>query len=360
MRIKELDGIRGLAILLVLVLHYLSLPVPDGAGGMLGFFKVLTGRLMCGVDLFFVLSGFLIASILLENRGAPHYFSAFYVRRACRILPLYLGAVALYWAALWIPTLREGRFDFLMRPELPEWTYLTFTQNFWMAKSATKGAEWLSVTWSLAVEEQFYLLLPLLIALLPKRAVSWTPIWNADCMAAGVVMAIIWRDSEQIANLRNRLSPWLLQGTIFTGVLCMGWLSLNPGFLTSYGVHPLARLLYVGEKTVWVVTFSLLLATPLLFPATPVGAFLRTPMLRWLGTYSYGIYLIHQPAHCLLHGFILNQAPRLASPTDFGVSGIAMAVTLAIAIASFHWFESPILAWGHRFKYRPPSQTPAS
>ena len=160
-RIPVLDGIRGMAICLVLAWHSVSelqLPNHPRVTNIIGF-----GRLSwSGVDLFVVLSGFLIGGILLDAAGAQRYFGPFYIRRAHRILPLYAVALLLVFSTIYlcghlkvVGTWTENR--------IPVWYYPTFLQNFWMARHGTFGSSALGITWSLAVEEQFYLTLLLII-----------------------------------------------------------------------------------------------------------------------------------------------------------------------------------------------------
>ena len=148
-RVPELDGLRGIAIGLVLLHHTLS-PVP----ALKPFFD------MCwsGVDLFFVLSGFLLGGVLLDHKDAPNLLRVFYTRRVCRILPLYFGLIAIYWLALQapMPGFPPWAILFLGQPFVPVWSCLTFTQNFYVATAGGLGATIISSTWSLAVEEQFY------------------------------------------------------------------------------------------------------------------------------------------------------------------------------------------------------------
>lgn len=162
-RIPALDGLRGIAILLVLVFHLLD-RLPANAG--IFRYLVVAGRLAwSGVDLFFVLSGFLIGGILLDAQRSPHYYKTFYLRRAFRILPIYAVLLALaatrnlpvHWAVL-------GK---LYPSNIPWVCYLTLTQNFAMALGM-RGLMSLSPTWSLAVEEQFYLTVPLIVRKLSR------------------------------------------------------------------------------------------------------------------------------------------------------------------------------------------------
>src|SRR5712692_8308881 len=128
-RIPELDGLRGIAIGMVIIWHYFSTVVQTRPGSPLSYFEEATRITWSGVDLFFVLSGFLIGGILLDNREAPGYFKAFYARRVCRIFPLYYACLALF-AVAWLLALPLGRnpgLDWLLARPMPAWSYVTFT-----------------------------------------------------------------------------------------------------------------------------------------------------------------------------------------------------------------------------------------
>ena len=160
-RIEELDGIRGIAILMVLIWHligtrlfwvkeeHILFPLKE-------WLKV--GR--TGVDLFFVLSGFLIGGIILDNYRKSNFLKVFWIRRCCRILPVLYLTVFAYFVSFNL--LDHKTYPALFSPTLPIWSYLTFTQNIFMAIEKHLGAKFLSVTWSLAIEEQFYIVAPLL------------------------------------------------------------------------------------------------------------------------------------------------------------------------------------------------------
>ena len=156
-RIGELDGLRALAVLMVVAWHYIG--IPDGPNFWLWRIFYL-GHF--GVDLFFVLSGFLITTILLENRQSDTFFSSFYGRRAFRIWPAYYLMCAVCFAG-WLSGASPGLFQGVV----PGWTYIFGVQNFWMAKLQNYGVYCLSVTWSLAIEEQFYLVFPPIVRRVP-------------------------------------------------------------------------------------------------------------------------------------------------------------------------------------------------
>ena len=153
-RIPELDGLRGVAILLVLFCHYVSsvvnLPIHTFGSRLV----ILLNLTWSGVDLFFVLSGFLIGGILLEVRDSPRYFRTFYGRRVFRIVPIYALMLMFYWVSKAVA--RSGpAIAWLFDKPLPWIAYATFTQNIGMAWVHFFGAMPLAITWSLAVEEQF-------------------------------------------------------------------------------------------------------------------------------------------------------------------------------------------------------------
>src|SRR5262249_6222855 len=122
-------------------------------------------------------SGFLIGGILMDNRGSANYFKTFYIRRVCRIFPLYFLWLVLFFVLLLLlqPSFPEYSTIFGHGiPHFPQWGYALFLQNFFMARSGDFGPAWLGITWSLCVEEQFYLVLPLLIWLVFPRKALWT------------------------------------------------------------------------------------------------------------------------------------------------------------------------------------------
>src|SRR5258708_22658177 len=169
-RILELDGLRGLAILLVILCHYVGNPNHAPLGFWPNRFLSAFTVGWSGVDLFFVLSGFLIGGILLDARKSPHYFRAFYMRRVFRILPIYylwtlLFAATVIGALVFFP----GRLGVTSGDLLRVPVQLLFLQNIFIGMPHFTWT-WFVVTWSLAIEEQFYLLAPPLIRYLSRAA----------------------------------------------------------------------------------------------------------------------------------------------------------------------------------------------
>src|SRR4051794_24796932 len=228
-----LDGLRGTAILAVLVCHYSALLPQSPAVGTLQIG-------WAGVDLFFVISGFLITGILLDARGTPNYFRNFYARRVLRIFPLYYGILAvtlLSMLAVRLATAPHGDAGLRQLWAAQPWLW-TFTVNFWMPLQPTwnRWAEIVIPLWSLSVEEQFYLVWPLVVWRSSDRAlirtclavmvgvlflrlvltairVDWFALYTmtptrADALAAGALVAVLLRlpDGERRARrLANRV-----------------------------------------------------------------------------------------------------------------------------------------------------------
>lgn len=342
-RIPQLDGVRGIAILLVLIWHSVSQMGPQ-AGFPLGYLSRAISLCWSGVDLFFVLSGFLIGGILLDTKQSPNYLSRFYVRRFFRIVPVYLVAVA---AGLLLSTPE--------RPMLGALWYFTFTQNFWMSLY-DQWSYWLSISWSLAVEEQFYLFLPFVVLAIATTR-SLAALLIALVGAALLIRVAIFTTSDHYATANYVLFPCRMD-SLLIGVLAAmlvrvewvrEWMSQNVPFM--YGA--LAALLLVpmfmifmawGDAspftlTVGLTLLALLYAVFLLVAvfdrSGPVSWLTNQPTLRYLGIGSYFIYL----AHLMFIGLM----PR----TVIGV-GSGVGLTLIAAAISWRYFERPLINLGHR------------
>ncbi|MBB5317975.1 acyltransferase family protein [Tunturibacter empetritectus] len=321
-RITQLDGLRAIAVLMVFMSH-----------------AVRSQLLWSGVDLFFILSGFLITGVLLDLRSQNTwrtYIVAFYKRRAQRILPPYIlflivTSVLFGWA--W--THRWYLYFFLMN----------------MPAFAPPVPYGHGVLWSLAVEEQFYLIWPILVYLLSERALAWlsgvlilaAPLlrWFAtayftrhwliytalpfrmDLLAAGALIAMVWRHYPAAIFRWGIKGSWLAAIIVFA--LCM--LSMHPWFQpgadTALVNVWLYELILVGYAAgfIWILSGRCV-------------NFLRTRPMVYLGRISYSVYLIHLAALVFIRQFTRHS---LAS------AAVALAVTLCYAALSWKWVEQPIL-----------------
>ena len=183
-RVPELDGLRGLAILMVVVFHYISQEGAAPTGGVTHYLQRLGILGWSGVDLFFVLSGFLIGGILMDARASAFYYRTFCARRFFRIIPIYYLWVTAYIALIGIAGARiQALSNSGVAPPsgLPVYSYYLFLQNFQASGFAGLVGAWLGHLWSLAVEEQFYLIAPLVVRFVSSR--------RLPC-ALGVVIAL--------------------------------------------------------------------------------------------------------------------------------------------------------------------------
>jgi peptidoglycan/LPS O-acetylase OafA/YrhL len=372
-RIPELDGLRGVAISMVVILHYLLVTWQVRPGTPVAY-ALATGRLAwTGVDLFFVLSGFLIGGILADARGSTNYFSVFYTRRFFRIFPIY-AALLLGFSVLEILTRtgRFGDFSWLTRDPAPWYSYWTFTQNFSALLKNPPYARYFIVMWSLAVEEQFYLVAPLAIRLingknLAKRLVAgilcvplirtvFVLCWpraagatavllpcRADALLMGVLAAVLLRDAKWFRRIARADSWFAVSLPIL--ILGMGILTV---VVKSYSS---ALLVTVGYS--WIAFFY---ATVLVFAITRrnslLSLLLRNRVLMWLGAISYGLYLLHQPIAGLVFCGLRGHPPDIARWYDLFFSFLSLVATVIVARLSWLYFERPLVQLGHRARYK--------
>jgi peptidoglycan/LPS O-acetylase OafA/YrhL len=186
-RVPQLDGVRGLAILLVMLHHF---AVFEPACAVDQVVKSATMSMWIGVDLFFLLSGYLITGILLDTRHRHNYFTSFYARRVLRIFPLFYAVTFFSLVLLpMIPNPKSADFGALSGRE---WWYWTYLQNYAIAAAGKFQHGIMDVTWSLAIEEQFYVVWPLIVLLLPsKRLVQLCVAMIAGALALRVALAAL-------------------------------------------------------------------------------------------------------------------------------------------------------------------------
>jgi peptidoglycan/LPS O-acetylase OafA/YrhL len=350
----ELDGVRGIAILLVTVYRFMKEWDPS-QHWVLGISETYREFGQRGVDLFFVLSGFLITGILLQTKSSPGYFKNFMARRALRIFPLYFASLAV--CLFFLPqALSTNIFELPRSNQLFLWTY---TSNIYMAWTNAWCFGPLDHFWSLAVEEHFYLVWPVIVLCLSPKAlirfslvmvfvvgiaraavalrpeydlaVDTLTLFRCDALMLGAVLAAAMKQrasSEKIIAVSKHLLPVLFLAYLAVVFAGSRWLGLT---------HTLSGLFWVALLAVAVTRSR----------SHWMSRQLRSPWLQWLGKYSYGMYVVQLPLVSLLPlSWIVLQMPWLASSTLFvSVAYVIalLAITAALAFASYHLLEKPFL-----------------
>jgi peptidoglycan/LPS O-acetylase OafA/YrhL len=366
-RLPALDGLRGLAILSVLAWHYVASIAPWDAAWASGA-RAALAYAWTGVDLFFVLSGFLVGGIVLDQRDAPNLLRVFYARRALRILPLYWLLLAAFVAsgALLAGGLAEGAREWLHGNPHSLLTYLVFGQNLATGFLSPEVAEpgWVNVTWSLAVEEHFYLVVPLAMRALPLRAIPWA---LGAAVAAGP--ALRWATMERFGAASVYVLTHCRVDAIVLGVLC-AWAVRQPAvrarlrpralgaaalalgaLLVAAQLVDVGRAFPVAAYSVAALLYACVLLLVVVAEGGPVARLLRAAPLQRVGLLAYGLYLLHQPVNGLLHALVLGEAPGLATPAAAALTACALAVTFALAELSWRFVERPLVAMGQRLRY---------
>lgn len=359
--IASLDGVRAIGALLVIVEHvYQNFAVIQ-----------LTTPGYFGVRLFFVLSGFLITSILLQSRYAGaqekcrlHFLRAFYVRRSLRIFPIYyLTLTIMAILSIWVHGL-QGYYW---------WRYLYLT-NFHMMIHHTQDVYY-GHLWSLAVEEQFYLLWPCIVLFAPKRALGWiiclfimlapisrlicaetnlNELWLRkppsacfDALGFGALLAYM-RSPLATTNWKllqrrlRRFGPWIGAGVCIIALICR----------SMYGERD--RMTLVGLGLGESLVFFALLDRCITKPRWWLAEVLSSRPLVFTGKISYGIYLYH--AFTMPLAWATLRASNVNGSEGFGATLDFVLVTVfTVLVASLSWIliEKPLNALKSQFPYSP-------
>jgi peptidoglycan/LPS O-acetylase OafA/YrhL len=367
-RVPALDGLRGLAIALVLVFHYYveTYTLDNGFNRLAKRIFAQTGS---GVDLFFVLSGFLIGGIVLDRGRARNFAGVFYARRALRILPLYALLLATFFIAASVPALRAIEGGIYFGSAVPRWSYVVFLQNGYMAALRSIGPWWLAVTWSLAIEEQFYLALPWLARRATPRAILWgcgtafglsIALRCGFAFGAGNLFGVIYFPAARLDGLVVGVAIAVL----VRQPLVAGWLAHQRAAL-GFAAAILAlvameglpfiddpRVSLVLAPLMFALAFGVLLLAVLTNPQSPVARWLSRPAWTFLGGISYFAYLFHLPVLFTVHGLIFRTAWMNDSVGRVAATVLALVLTLAAATVSRRWLELPLLSLGHRRDYQ--------
>ena len=332
-RLPQLDGIRGIAILVVM-LHNES-----GRYPFLYFDHIFANGWM-GVDLFFALSGFLITGILLDTKPSNRYFKNFYARRCLRIWPLYYSSIFLMFVI--IPFLRPVDGQIIFQRSGPWWAYPFYLQNFLVPRPAG-AAGLLGVTWSLAVEEQFYLVWPfivrsctstvlrrtvigiILVSPLLRLLLSHTTVdlysntfARLDGLMAGALLAIVIRGSDFVPS-RFVSTAWIvlfitIPAAFFTEALQARWIVFSMSAAGS------ASLVYLSlfSRQKW------------------LQRVMKSSFLVYTGTISYGLYLLHKIPFDIGATMHFDKYPFFSVPLLFTAG-------YGIAALSWNFLEKPFL-----------------
>lgn len=366
-RITALDGMRGMVVLLVMYFHLL----PDAVWpAQMWLRKAIQTGLGGGVDLFFVLSGFLITGILLDTRGQPRFYRNFYARRVLRIFPLYYGALAVVFGLLpALGVLGGASFEPIRSLSTWHWAYLSNVAWFLHPAGLDSTQVDLRHLWSLAIEEHFYLVWPLVVGLAatPRRVLMvCVPVFLAS-LALRTAWALNTRDFSLFVFLTPCRLDAIAAGSFIAAVTRLGgdwrkFLPLAKACLCG-SVTLLAGLLVLAHangtvRSLGIALASIFLASALFIALNlPAGSLtlrvLTSRFLCFFGRYSYGLYVIHG----LLMPFLARKLPAepwvAALGSNFlgcvAVATFKIALVIPLALLSWHAFEKQFLKLKRRF-----------
>jgi len=349
-----LDGLRGLAILLVVFFHNF------------GFINYSVFGWI-GVDLFFVLSGYLITDILLNSLNSEHYLRNFFLKRALRILPLYYLCLIIFIIVLPSIGLYKKELQYYTDNQLWFWFYL---QNWLLSFNYPTTGNLLNHFWSLAVEEQFYLLWPFIILWLKKpkkllifilflllliliaRSVVWmyrfphlnyTTLYTftrIDGICIGCLIALM-----------QRINYNYLRYNMAIIVIALAILNFGFYFLNRVGDFP--YLAFVGYTT-FAAMFGLLIHEAVTGDTKIITIIFKLPVLKFFGIISYGLYVFHWPIYSImqpgLHSFFLTKITRSEEMSNLGTSLVTTMVAVAVSLVSYYTFEIKFLKLKEKFR----------
>jgi len=358
----ELDSVRGVAVLLVLFFH--SFGFQYGTKNLSGVAKLLVSATLpgwTGVNLFFVLSGFLITGILIDSRNEPDYYRTFYIRRALRILPIYYVLLVVLFVLPRIGLIdRHVSLGFLGL----SFIYLSNVVNLFgvTVQYAT--------LWSLSIEEHFYLFWPTVVRTFSRRTVgicasgifllcpalralvyemgyeSGPYTWLlADGLAAGALMAVLLRRPSFTRTTMRRFSA-----------LCVVAATLMFALGYPFGIlHPVTLVGFSLRETALNVLYAGALGTVLLLGTSHLKWLVRRPTLRFFGSISYGLYLYQRLVFDVVDHFALQYAPHLALAIkgNFGLMMLRFLLgggcAIMFAFLSRKYFESRFIQMKDRW-----------
>jgi peptidoglycan/LPS O-acetylase OafA/YrhL len=357
--VAALDGIRGIAIMLVMLHHFTIYGMGKPTTLIDKLFYGVTAAGWCGVDLFFVLSAFLITGILLDAKGGEYFFRNFYIRRILRIFPLYYGFLFVVFTLLPHMMYVSDNFGLLINQQGWYWSYLV---NLPIAFEGWPRLYTLGHFWSLAVEEQFYLFWPLVVFFARRRqlmlicvvcfaagfavrlgfvligyplaAYVLTPA-RMDTLAVGAFLALVVRQRQRLLSLSRWM--WPIGGTSAA--------ALGTIFVWQRGLDSTDMVVQTIGYSVLAVMFGALLSVALTSPGgSKLGKIFAHPVLTFFGRYSYALYIFHHPIALFMQQSLLGEG---GLPTFLGVklpaqvlfATAATVISLSFALVSWHCYE---------------------
>jgi peptidoglycan/LPS O-acetylase OafA/YrhL len=375
--ILALDGLRGLAIISVIIVHSnLFFGGQCATGRINRWLAVIFGAGWVGVDLFFVLSGFLITGILCDAKGSQGFLRNFWTRRALRILPLYFGYLAFIIATKATKSISHG--DLL--------ALAGFYYNFWFALVTQKAVSSAHHFWSLAVEEHFYLVWPFLVmafsrpsllricivgfvaSFVFRLAIVFSGLWlsiayfitpcRLDGLLAGAFVAIAYQDATVLGPIRR----WTGRVMLGSGCLLIG---LFLGQRHFYDNIDLSRMhgpavdssmtLTIGISAVALIFAATLVRVLESPPDSIIQRFLKAGWLVQIGRYSYAMYVFHGIILALVFRAWVRFPPSIAGMPDYVAKPmlalVVLGVSFLVAFISYHAFEKHFLGLKRYFSY---------
>jgi peptidoglycan/LPS O-acetylase OafA/YrhL len=349
-----LDGLRGLAILLVILYHNFSFISHF-------FFAWL------GVDLFFVLSGYLITTILLNSVNSSHYLKNFYVKRVLRVFPLYYLSLIIFLILFPLLGIYKSELKYYVDNQLWFWFYL---QNWLLSFNFPTTDKFLNHFWSLAVEEQFYLVWPFIILWLrsPKKLMVF--------MICVLVLLLIGRSivwMQRFSNLNyttfytftrvdgicigcmlallHKTHFHFLRKNTAAIVISLAVLNFAFYFLSRFGDFP--YLAFVGYTT-FAAMFGLLIHEAVIGDSIIINTIFKQPVLKFFGTISYGLYVFHWPIYMMteksLNNFFFQDINLSGEISRLATSLVATMLAFIISVLSYYIYEMRFLKLKEKFR----------
>ncbi len=360
-RIPELDGLRGIAVGLILIQHFW----PN-----VGYWRTalpFTELGWIGVDLFFVLSGFLITGILLDSVNRPDYYRRFYIRRVFRIFPLYYAFLILIFGFLagWHGGLEIKKLQ--TEWGSPVWFFVYLANFISVSKGVFPLFGPLGPPWSLQIEEQFYLVFPTVVRFFRKGflelllgliigSLLWRSYWLIHASNNSMIQYVgtLSRLDSLLAGglsaflLRNVAQSRMRRAMLFVMPLSLIFLVAFYAMVGNEPSNPMTRS--VGYS-VNALAFASLILWTVQHQNEPASGIFRWTPFGWLGKISYGVYLLQLPVQSLMK--LLARSP-LGTPERLPGQSLAwLTATLAVAWLSWRFFEKPLQDYGIKLTGKP-------